>query len=53
MPYGRLKDATKAYYSNKLIAATTTAGDDGDRLEAQRLEYCSKIVRGQIIGGDA
>lgn len=52
MPYGRLKDATKAY-SNKLIAATTTAGDDGTGFCAQRLEYCSKIVRGQITGEDA
>lgn len=52
VPYGRLKDATKAY-SNKLIAATTTAGDDGTGFCAQRLEYCSKIVRGQITGEDA
>ncbi len=52
IPYGRLKDATKAY-SNKLILATTTAGDDGNGFCAQRLNYCSKIVRGQITGADA
>ncbi len=52
IPYGRLKDATKAY-SNKLILATTTAGDDGTGFCAQRMTYCSKIVRGEITGADA
>lgn len=52
VPYGRLKDATKAY-SNKLILATTTAGDDGTGFCAQRMNYCSKIVRGEITGPDA
>lgn len=52
VPYGRLKDATKAY-SNKLILATTTAGDNGTGFCAQRLNYCSKIVRGEITGADA
>ena len=52
IPYGRLKDATKAY-GNKLILATTTAGDDGTGFCAQRVEYCSKIVRGEITGADA
>lgn len=52
VPYGRLRDATKAY-SNKLIAATTTAGDDGTGFCAQRMDYCSKVVRGQITGADA
>ena len=52
IPYGRLKDATKAY-GNKLILATTTAGDDGTAFCAQRVEYCSKIVRGEITGADA
>ena len=52
VPYGRLRDATKAY-GNKLITATTTAGDDGTGFCAQRLDYCSKIVRGQITGEDA
>lgn len=52
VPYGRLKDATKAY-ANKLILATTTAGDDGTGFCAQRMAYCSKIVRGDITGADA
>ena len=52
VPYGRLKDATKAY-ANKLILATTTAGDDGTGFCAQRMAYCSKIVRGEITGADA
>lgn len=52
VPYGRLKDATKAY-GNKLILATTTAGDDGTGFCAQRTAYCSKIVRGEITGDDA
>ena len=51
-PYNRLKDATIAY-ANKLILATTTAGDDGTGFCAQRMAYCSKIVRGQITGADA
>lgn len=52
IPYGRLKDATKAY-SNKLILAVTTAGDDGTGFCAQRMAYYSKIVRGEITGADA
>lgn len=52
VPFGRLKDATKAY-SNKLILATTTAGDDGTSFCAQRMSYCSHIVRGEITGADA
>ena len=52
IPYGPLKDATKAY-SNKLILAVTTAGDDGTGFCAQRMAYCSKIVRGEITGADA
>lgn len=52
IPYGRLKDATKAY-SNKLILAVTTASDDGTGFCAQRMAYCSKIVRGEITGADA
>ena len=51
-PYNRLKDATIAY-ANKLILATTTAGDDGTGFCAQFMSYCSKIVRGQITGADA
>lgn len=52
VPYGRLRDATKAY-GNKLILATTTAGDNGQGFCAQRMEYCSRIVRGEITGPDA
>lgn len=52
IPYGRLKDASKGY-GNKLILATTTAGDNGLGFCAQRLDYCSKIVRGEITGADA
>jgi len=51
-PYTRLRDATKAY-GNKLILATTTAGDDGQGFCAQRVDYCSKVVRGEITGPDA
>ena len=52
IPYGRLKDSTKAY-ANKLILATSTAGDNGTGFCAQRMSYCSKIVRGEITGADA
>lgn len=52
VPFGRLKDATKAY-SNKLILGITTAGDDGTGFCAQRMSYCSKIVRGELTGADA
>ena len=51
-PYARLKDATIAY-ANKLILATTTAGDDGTGFCAQRAAYCSRVVRGEITGPDA
>lgn len=52
IPYGRLGDSTKAY-ANKLILATTTAGDDGTGFCAQRMHYCSRVVRGEITGPDA
>jgi len=52
IPYGRLKDSTKAY-GNKLIIATSTAGDNGLGFCAQRMSYCSKVVRGEITGADA
>lgn len=52
VPYGRLRDATKAY-ANKLIMATTTAGDNGQGFCAQRMNYCSRVVRGEITGEDA
>ena len=51
-PYSRLKDATIAY-GNRLILATTTAGDDGTGFCAQRMVYASKVVRGQIRSADA
>lgn len=51
-PYTRLRDATIGY-ANKLILATTTAGDDGNGFCAQRMDYCSRIVRGQLTGADA
>ena len=52
VPYARLKDATIAY-ANKLILATTTAGDDGTGFCAQHVAYCSRIVRGELAGPDA
>ncbi|MBQ9685047.1 MAG: terminase large subunit [Oscillospiraceae bacterium] len=52
VPYSRLKDATIAY-ANRLILATTTAGDDGTGFCAQRVAYCSKIVQGTLTGPDA
>lgn len=52
VPYTRLSDATKAY-RNKLILATTTAGDNGTGFCAQHMVYCSKIARGEITGPDA
>lgn len=52
VPYNRLKDSTKAY-ANKLIVATTTAGDNGSGFCAQRMRYCSRVARGEITGADA
>ena len=52
VPYNRLKDATIAY-ANKLILATTTAGDDGTGFCAQHVNYCSRIARGELAGPDA
>ena len=52
VPYSRLKGSTIAY-ANKLILATTTAGDDGTGFCAQRVAYCSRVVRGEITGADA
>ena len=42
--YNILKDATKAY-TNKLVIAITTAGDDGTSFCAQRLTYCRRVLR--------
>lgn len=44
--YNILKEATKAY-TNKLVIAITTAGDDGTSFCAQRLEYCRRVLRGK------
>ena len=42
--YNILKEATKAY-TNKLVIAITTAGDDGTSFCAQRLKYCKDVLR--------
>lgn len=52
VPYTRLGDASKAY-RNKLLIATTTAGDNGLGFCAQHMTYCSRIARGEITGKDA
>lgn len=45
--YNRIKEAGKAF-TNKLINAITTAGDDGTGFCAQRVEYARKILRGIV-----
>ena len=44
--YNVLKEATKAY-TNKLVIAITTAGDDGTSFCAQRLTYCRRVLSGK------
>lgn len=44
-PYNRLKESTKAY-TNKLVVAITTAGDDPTSFCAQRLRYCKGVLDG-------
>ena len=44
-PYNRLKEATKAY-TNKLVIAITTSGDDPSGFCAQQLNYCKGILEG-------
>lgn len=44
--YNILKEATKAY-TNKLVIAITTAGDDGTSFCAHRLEYSQRVLRGK------
>ena len=51
-PYARLVEATSAY-SNKLILATTTAGDDGQGFCAQRVAYARKVLDGTVSGQEA
>lgn len=46
LQYNVLKEATKAY-TNKLVIAITTAGDDGTSFCAQRLTYCRRVLRGK------
>lgn len=45
--YNRFKEAQKAY-TNKLIIGITTAGDNPVGFCAQHLEYCKKVIEGQI-----
>ena len=52
IPYGRLRDATKAY-GNKLILATFTAGDDAVGFAARHHDYLQKILKGTVKGLDA
>ena len=52
IPYGRLRDATKAY-ANKLILTTFTAGDDAVGFAARHHDYLQKILRGTVSGIDA
>ena len=44
-PYNRMKEATKAY-TNKLVIAITTAGDDPSGFCAQQVNYCKGILEG-------
>ena len=45
--YNRFKEAMKAY-TNKLMIGITTAGDNPNSFCYQRLEYCTKVVSGQV-----
>ena len=45
--YNRFKEAMKAY-TNKMMIGITTAGDNPNSFCFQRLEYCTKVVEGQI-----
>ena len=42
-----LKEATNAY-TNKLVVGISTAGDNATGFCAQRLDYCARVVSGQI-----
>ena len=52
IPYTRLRDAMKAF-TNKLLLATFTAGDDGLGFAAQKRDYMEKILRKTVTGVDA
>ena len=45
--YDVLKEATNAY-TNKLVVGISTAGDNATGFCAQRLDYCARVVSGQI-----
>ena len=45
--YNRFKEAMKAY-TNKMMIGITTAGDNPNSFCFQRLEYCTKVVNGQV-----
>lgn len=45
--YNRFKEAMKAY-TNKLMIGITTAGDNPNSFCYQRLEYCLKVVNGEV-----
>ena len=45
--YNILKEATNAY-TNKLVIAISTAGDDGTGFCAQRIQYCEKVLNGTV-----
>lgn len=45
--YNRFKEAMKAY-TNKLMIGITTAGDNINSFCYNRLQYCLKVVRGEI-----
>lgn len=49
IPYTRLRDSMKAF-SNKLLTATFTAGDDGLGFAARHRDYMEKILRGTVTG---
>jgi phage terminase large subunit-like protein len=52
IPYTRLRDGMKGF-TNKLLLATFTAGDDGLGFAAQHRAYMEKILRGTVTGVDA
>ena len=52
IPYTRLRDGMKAF-TNKLLLATFTAGDDGLGFAAQHRDHMEKILRGVVTGEDA
>ena len=49
IPYGRLRDGMKGF-SNKLLLATFTAGDDGTGFAASHRDYLERILRGTVTG---